>query len=112
MSRAPDLSPIDATVETETITFDYGRVLIASAVINSATVTCSATKGLDNSAASRLVGSLSLIISPSSGQPLQAVAQQVGTMVANEVYRLACIANINDGQKLEVWTHLPAVNPN
>lgn len=112
MSRTPDLSSIDAVVETETITFDYGRSLGAGVIINSAVVSCGATKAIDTSPTSRLIGALQIITSPASGELKQAVVQLVGTCIAGEVYRLGCIATTSDGQLLEVWSHLTAVNPN
>ena len=109
MSRAPDLSTIDAAVELETITFDFGRVMVTGNAINSATVTCAATLGLDPSPASRLVGSYAIVASPVAGDPLQAVTQQVGSMIAGETYRLNCTAVCSDGQHLNLWVHLPCV---
>jgi hypothetical protein len=112
MSQTNPLSPdIDATVEFETVTFDYGLILAAGATITSATVTCSVVSGTDPAPSSRVVGS------PSNTRPLQigaasaAMSQLVGAMVAGVTYRLQCVATTSDGQSLSLWTHLTCQVP-
>lgn len=99
--------PIDPTVEKENLTFDYGPRLGAGVTITSATLTCTAIIGLDASAASRLLGSSSIVASPSSGAPAGAVIQTVGTMVAGVTYQIQCVAQTSDGQALSVRMNLP-----
>lgn len=109
MSRGVDLSAIDAVKETETITFDFGKVLAVTSTIISAVVTCESTMSVDSNPASRLVGLIGIIASPANGAPAGAVMQKVGNMVAGETYRLSCQATLSDSQVLNLWTHLPCV---
>lgn len=107
MSRGVDLSTIDAAKETETVTFDFGKVLQPTATITAAAVTCESVLGIDPSPASRKVGLPGITSSPSTGAALAAVMHMFGNMIAGETYRLSCQATISDGQTLNLWTHMP-----
>jgi hypothetical protein len=109
MSRGVDLSTIDAVQETETVTFDFGKVLSSTSTITSAIVTCESVLGVDTLPSSRLVGLPAITVSPSTGASLAAVMHMFGSMVAGETYRVACQATISDGQILNLWTHMPCV---
>jgi hypothetical protein len=108
MSQTNDLSPdIDATVEFETVTFDYGPILASGATVANATVTCSVVSGTDATPSQRVVGSPSITTSLQTGAPNAAVSQ----LVASVTYRLQCVAKTSDGQSLSLWTHLTCQAP-
>jgi hypothetical protein len=112
MSQTNPLSPnIDATVEYETVTFDYGLILAAGVTITSATVSCAVVSGTDATPSSRVTGSPSTTTSLQTGAPNTAVSQLVGGMVAGVTYRLQCVATTSDGQSLSLWTHLTCQAP-
>jgi hypothetical protein len=113
MSQTNTLQPpIDAAVEIETATFDYGLMLAPGAtIVGTPTITCTVVSGADASPGSRLVNSAQIITSPNSGVASQAVAQLVGNMVGGVTYKLQCVASISDGQVLSLWTHLSCVTP-
>jgi hypothetical protein len=112
MSQTNSLSPdIDATVEFETVTFDYGLILTSGATITSATVTCSVVSGTDATPGQRVTGSPSNTTSLQTGAANAAVSQLVGGMVAGVTYRLQCVATTSDGQSLSLWTHLTCQAP-
>ena len=90
MSQNNPLSPdIDATVEFETVTFDYGLILASGAIVITATVTCSVVSGTDPTPRARVVGSPSNTTSLQTGAPSAAVSQLVGGMVAGVTLSLA-----------------------
>jgi hypothetical protein len=112
MSQTNDLSPdIDATVEFETVTFDYGLTLALGATVASANVTRSVVSGTDATPTQRVVGSPSITTSLQIGAPNAAVSQLGGRMVAGVTYRLQCVATTSDGQSLSLWTHLTCQAP-
>lgn len=107
------LPPIDSTVEIETVTFDFGLILVAGVTITGVTsLTCEVVSGTDPNPASRLVGSAAIVASPNSGGANQAVAQLVGTMLGGVTYRLQCVATSSDGQTISLWNHLTCQTPN
>jgi hypothetical protein len=112
MSQTNALSPdIDATVEFETVTFDYGLILASGATVTAATVTCSVVDGTDPTPSARVVGSSANTTSLETGAPNATVSQLVGGMVAGVTYRLQCVATTSDGQSLSLWTHLTCQAP-
>jgi hypothetical protein len=114
MSQTENLyPPIDATIEEETVTFDYGLILAAGVTLTGTpTVTCAVYSGTDDSPASRLIGPPAFIKSANSGAANAAVAQLVGDMLAGVTYRLQCVCKTSDGQNLSLWTHLSCQAPN
>lgn len=112
MSQTNDLTPpIDATVEQETITFDYGRMLAVGVTVSIVSISCTVVSGSDVTPSSRLLGVPAVVTSPNSGGASQAVSQLVGTMVAGTVYLLQCVVSTSDGQKPSLWTHLACQAP-
>jgi trimeric autotransporter adhesin len=112
MSQTNPLSPdIDATVEFETVTFDYGLILASGATITSATTSCAVVSGTDATPSQRITGSPSITTSLQTGASNAAVSQLVGGMVAGVTYRLQCVATTSDGQSLSLWTHLTCQAP-
>jgi hypothetical protein len=111
MAQTADLfPPIDATVEQETIGFDFGPALKAGVTITSvATITCAVHSGTDATPSARLVGGSSIVASQATGAPSAAVAQNIGNMLAGVTYVLQCVVNTSDGQKLSLWSRLPCV---
>jgi hypothetical protein len=107
------LPPIDAGVEREWVTFDYGRVLVAGVTIVSATVTCvvESGSGTDLTPGARLVGSPVVIASPRTGATRAAIAQLVGNCQADVVYQFQCVAATTDGQLLSLWGRLSCIAP-
>jgi hypothetical protein len=105
MAQVQDLPPIDDD-EKVPITFDFAPELsTGTAVASIVAVTCSAIFGIDTNPSARILGSAILAPSPSTGVANQAVRQMVGTMIGGERYRLQCLANISDGQILNIDTH-------
>jgi hypothetical protein len=114
MAQTNDLYPaIDAAVENETVTWDFGPMLQPGVTIQSvASLTCSVFFGADPSPASRLIGGFQIGVSPSSGAPNQAVYQLVGGMLDGVIYRLLCVVQTSDGQQPSGWTRLICRAPN
>lgn len=107
------LPPIDATVEIETVTFDFGLILVAGVTVTGiSSVTCEVVSGTDSNPASRLVGGAAIVASPNSGGANQAVAQLVGTMLGGVTYRLQCVVTSSDGQTISLWNHITCQTPN
>jgi hypothetical protein len=111
MSRGADFKQMHPG-EDETLTWDFGRVLAATARITGAVVTCEATKGIDPAPAARL-GLVTDIgaPSPATKAPGQSVMIRVKGLQAGETYRMSCRATISDGQVLNLWSLLPCVAP-
>lgn len=114
MSQAKDLfPPIDATVEQENITFDFGPALASGVTLTGTpAVTCAVYSGSDPSASSRVLNAPQLTSSPNTGLANQAVIVTVGQMIGGVTYRLQCSVSTTDGQVLSDWVHLPCVSPN
>lgn len=113
MYATNDLSPpIAASVEKDTVTFDFGPRLAASVTITSVvSVTCSVHAGVDPTPSARLIGTPQIGASPQTGAASQAVLQQVGTMVGGATYLLQCVVQTSDGNQPSIETHLPCVTP-
>lgn len=113
MARAKDLTPpIDTTVEEEVVTFDFGLLLDTGEIISSIiSVTCEVYIGIDADADDRQVGTAAIEPSPATGLTSGAVAQLFGTMIAGVTYRLSCNVLTSTGQKLNIWVHLPCIEP-
>jgi hypothetical protein len=106
MAKANDLTPpIDATVEIETITFDFSQLLGSATLTAIQSVTCALAGGTDVTPTARLVGSPEISTSATS------VLQQIGNMQAGARYRLQCVAATSDNQTLSIWTHISCVAP-
>lgn len=119
MSHTNDLAPpIDDTVEIETVTFDFGRIMDPGVVITGiSALTCVVWKTVlagaaDQTPQARIIGAPAIVVSPNSCDQRQAVSQLVGTMVAGLVYRLQCVVTTSDGQTLSLWSHLACESPN
>jgi hypothetical protein len=114
MSQTNTLEPpIDATVEVETVTFDYGLILKPGVKLTGApTITSVVYEGTDPDPASRLVGDAVIGPSPNSGAIDAAVLQLVGNMLAGTTYRLQCVCATTDGQNLSLWSRLLCLAPN
>ena len=113
MAQTADLTPpIDATLELETIGFDFGLALAATTTIASVqSLTCAVHKGTDASPSSRLIGGTTIVPSKSTGLVAQAVAQNIGNAIAGVTYLLQCVVNTSDGQKLSLWARIACVLP-
>lgn len=110
---ANNLQPsIDAVIEIETVTFDFGRLLTPDAIITGIiSVTCQISQSLsdtitDPAPQSRAIGAAVITTSPSTGLANQAVSQLVGTMIGGITYELQCVAATSNGQQLSLWGHL------
>jgi hypothetical protein len=103
--------PIDASVELETICFDYGLLLQDGplTITSVLSLTCSAIAGVDTDAANRLVGGSVISTSRETGAASASVLQQVGHMVAGVMYDLHCVAVISDGQQLSLSARMACV---
>jgi hypothetical protein len=105
--------PIDADVEAETVTFDYGLILAAGVTVTSiASLKCEVVSGTDPTPTARLLGGATIGTSPNSGGANQATFQLVGTMLGGVTYRLQCVANCSDGQIISLWNHITCQTPN
>lgn len=113
MARGNDLTPpIDASVEFETITFDFGPELTPSVTITTVTgVTCALHSGTDATPANRIIGAAQIADSPTNGAANAAVLQLVGGMVAGAKYKLQAVVNTSDGQTLSLWTRISCIQP-
>jgi len=113
MAQTNNLSPpIDAVVEEETVTFDYGILIVPGVTLTGTpTVTCEVYEGEDADPSSRLVGEWTIGKSPNTGEPDAAVYQIVGTMLAGVTYRLQCVCRTTDGQNLSLWNHISCQAP-
>jgi hypothetical protein len=112
MPYGNDFSPIDASVEKITLTFDFAPWLIGGAYIESATVTVATTSSsmtIDPTPVSRLYGSPQLAASPSTGAPTAAVLQQVFNCLAGCVYLIQANITTSDNQDLNLASHLTCV---
>jgi len=76
---------IEATVEFETVTFDYGLILAPGATITSATVTRSVVSGMDARPSARVVGSNTTSLQ--TGAANAAVSQLLGGIVGTFAVR-------------------------
>lgn len=104
--------PIDAVVEIETVTFDYGLILKSGITITAVSdIAISVVLGSDSSPTSRLVGSSQIMSSPTSKGAKQAVGQLVGTMIAGATYLIQCVVTTSDGQTLSLYARLACVQP-
>jgi|WetSurMetagenome_2_1015567.scaffolds.fasta_scaffold75363_2 hypothetical protein len=103
--------PIDASVEVETICFDYGLLLQDGplTITSVLSMTCTAIAGIDADAATRFVGGSVISSSRETGANSGSVLQQVGNMVAGVTYVLRCVAGISDGQRLSLAGTLSCV---
>jgi hypothetical protein len=118
VAQTNDLQPpIDAVVEEETVTFDYGLILAATASITAVvSMTCAISQSTsdeitDPTPQNRIIGPSFIATSPNSGLPNQAVSQLVGTMIGGIVYILECVVTTSDGQTLSLWTHITCQTP-
>ena len=111
------LPPIDATVETETVQFDYGAILSSGVTLTGTpTITCvlspsQSYQGSDPSPTSRLIGMPVIGTSKTTGGANQAVNQQIGTMIGGCRYKIQCVATTSDDQILSLWTHIGCETP-
>lgn len=105
--------PIDATLEIETICFDYGLLLQEGAptIVSVGSMICSVIYGTDASASARLIGASAISASRETGASAAAVLQQVGNMVAGVIYLIQCVAVVSDGQHLSLTARLRCVQP-
>ena len=109
--------PIDAVVEIETVTWDFGRVLkpgvtITAVVSTTASVVSNLSTAPDPNPQSRLIGSTQITTSPKvPTMPNAAVMQLFGTAIANVCYLLQCVVTTSDGQQLSAWQHFYCKQP-
>lgn len=113
MSQTNNLTPpIDASVEEETVTFDYGVAIKPGVTLTGTpTITCEVYGGTDPDPASRIIGPWTMGASPNTGAPDAAIYQVFGQMLAGATYRLQCVCTTSDGQTLSLWTHLGCEQP-
>lgn len=113
MSSTNNLTPpIDATVEQETVTFDYGGILKPGITLTGTpTITCDVYGGTDPTPDARIIGPWRIGDSPNTGAPNAAIYQVFGQMLAGVTYRLQCVCTTSDGQTLSLWTHLGCDQP-
>jgi hypothetical protein len=113
MPQGNDFTPID-TNEDVNLFFDFAPWLNTGVTILSiSSVTCAVYSGTDGSPSSRLVGSASIVSSPSTGAASAAVQQKVGnTPIAGVTYRLDATVVTSDSQTLNLWAHQLCSSPN
>lgn len=101
---------IDATVEVAGATLDFGSKLAPGVSITSVLATSCAqyefSPGTDSGASGRIVGTPTIVPSPSTGQPNQAVIIPIGTMVGGCIYLLQASVQCSDGSKPNGSTHI------
>ena len=105
MPRGNDFSPLDPT-EVITGTLDFGPWLGVGVVLTSVVaLTCTVISGTDGVPSSRLVGSSSIVSSPTNGAASAAVRQQWGNMLAGVIYIITVTVSTSDGQTLTLYAH-------
>jgi hypothetical protein len=111
--QCPDFSPLDPN-EVVTNTFDLAPWLPTGVTISSiSSVSCAVYQGVDAGAASRIVGSPSVVASPSTSAAASAVLFKVGNNpIAGVTYRLQATIVTSDGQTLNPWAHQACQAPN
>jgi len=106
-------TPIDPG-EQENIVFDYapaftlGRGVTITGVTS---VRCSVVQGSDPNPQSRVLGSPSIVASPSTAAPLQAVMVLIGNMIAGVLYQLQVLVACSDNQVLSIRWYLRCSQP-
>ncbi len=111
MAQTETLTPPINPTEVEGIRFDYGYVLAAGEIIQSAVLFCEVFEGTDPDPASRKIGAYEIGPSPRTDAPSACILQKFGQMIAGVTYRLECYATTSMGQTLCLWTHLACVEP-
>jgi hypothetical protein len=96
--RPKTLDTIDVA-ETDTVTFDYGRLLAPAETLLSATVTCATASGTDEDAATRLQGAP--VVQPSR------VLQRVSGGLSGVTYHLRSVAATSENRTLTLPALLP-----
>jgi len=111
MSRSADLCPaIVAGVEQEYVKFDFGPGVAPGVTIDSiVAINCYSLDNSDPTPMSRILGGATIINSPATGQPGQALYQLFGNMIAG-LYLVQAIVQTSDGQTLSVEARWPCVN--
>lgn len=111
--QAAQLTEIDVG-EKITVTFDFAGVIKQGETLSGTpTIICTnATSTLvqDPTPAVRLIGAAVIGPSPTTGAANTAVLQQIGTMVADVVYVLQCIAT-DTPDTPSLWARIPCIQP-
>lgn len=116
MPQCPAFPPIDPTVQYQTLTFDFGKILLANypagtTLSGTPTVTCVVAVGIDATPSARLIFSPYISTAPlpyGSGVANGAVAQQVGNLLPNVTYILQATCGISGSPDVEsLWAELP-----
>ena len=106
------LSPPIDPAEEEYVYFDFAPALSPGVAIGFIVeVLCAVVSGADPSPQSRLLGSPSIIRSPSTDAPATAVRQKVGGMLAGTLYQIQCVVNCSDDEVLSWRVNLPCSQP-
>lgn len=109
--------PIDAAVENETVTFDYGPALTPGIMLTGVPVVTVSVLMMQSGAAadsnpqSRVLLAPQFAASPATGAPTAAVLVLFGQAVAGVVYLIQCSCPTTDGQNLSLYTHFQAKQP-
>ena len=109
MARAQNLTEIDVD-EMATIIFDFASITQGVTLSGTPVVTCIVSQGTDPTPAERLIGSASLVESPSTGGADLAVSQQIGTMLGGVLYALQCVATAAPNEP-SLWARILCVQP-
>lgn len=95
------LPPIDPA-ETKIITFDYAPLLAAGETISSASFTVSVVLGTGVASGANIIGSATIVASPTTGALASAVQQKVGAMQGGSTYQFKCLAVTTAGETLSM----------
>jgi hypothetical protein len=110
------LSPISASIEIRTFTFDFSsQMQPQDALISVEQISCEvdqdASEANDPTPDQRLIGAFRIGLSPASQIDKQAVYQQIGHCIGNVFYIIQCIALTTSGDQLSLWGRLPCIIP-
>lgn len=105
MPRASqDFSPLDpAALETSTFSFDFAAMLGMGETISTSDWSIAALTGVDQAAASRLLGAPQI-----SGTQ---VLQKIGTAIAGETYRITATITTSASQTLTLYANCKCQAP-
>ena len=110
-----DFDPADGTSEEEHYGIDFSydlSALYANEYLVSCTCTLGVVSGVDATPNSHLYGASFVMINPANNTGVVSLAvQKVVGLLPNVTYFIQFIAVTNAGNKLSLWSRIPAASP-